>query len=96
MTDYYGTRDTIINNIQFTDYIPIDTGKTVINNYLHKFGITPFYSVRYSISKRWLITTSVRANFQTYKRKVEGYPDMYVSDFNLNGLISEISLFYRF
>ncbi len=96
LSEYYGTKDTTINNIQMSDYIRIDTGRTVKNNYVHKFGITPFYSIRYPITKRWLLTTSVRANFQMYKRKVDGYPDMTISDFNLNGLLSEVSLFYRF
>jgi len=97
-SDYYGFKDTIYNNIKHTEYVAIDTGRTTTNRYYHKFGITPFYSLRYALSPKWLITASTRLSLQGYRIKDKYIPGGYVTiiDFNTDGLISEICLYYRF
>ena len=94
--DYYGFKDSIVNGINYMEFVPIDTGKTVIHKYYNKFGITPFYSVRYELSPKWTLTASTRFNFQYSRLSYPGYPKISSFDFNTSGLLSELSLFYRF
>lgn len=96
ITDYYGMKDTLINNITTKEFVRIDTGRTVTHRYCNKIGITPFYSIRYALNKNWLLTASTRLNFQYYQVKSEKNPTTSQFDFNTSGLISEVSLFYRF
>lgn len=95
-SNYYGMKDTTYNNVRHAEYIPIDTGRAITSRYFHKIGITPFYSLRYELNSKWLVVASTRLNFQYYQVKNENYPKASLFDFNMDGLISEISLFYRF
>ncbi len=95
-SSYYGIKDSVYNNTHHADIVPIDTGRATVQKYYHKFGVTPFYSIRYPLSSKWLISASTRFNFQYYKINNGNYPAITLYDLNLSGLISEISLFYRF
>jgi len=94
--NYHAIKDTIINSYKQENFMPIDTGKTNYQRYFSKFGITPFYSLRFALTPKLLVTASTRLSLQTYTIKNDRYPNMRVFDFNSDGLISEISLFYRF
>lgn len=93
---YYKLTDSIgANNTKIQNWQNIDTGRTVVNSYINKYGITPFYSVRYPITEKFILTSSVRFNLQASQRRYNGLT--YNSfDFNMSGVISEVSLFYRF
>lgn len=93
---YYKLTDSIgMNNEKIQNWQSIDTGQAVINTYINKYGITPFYSVRYPISKKFVLTSSMRFNLQASQRRHGGLT-YYSFDFNMSGVISEVSLFYRF
>lgn len=73
----------------------LDTGAYIHNYNFNKLGINFSYSLRYALSKRWLLTGSFIMSYKIYRRK-EGLHETTISDFNLIGLVSDISLFYRF
>lgn len=93
---YYKLTDSIgSNNQKIQNWQNIDTGRAVINTYINKYGITPFYSVRYPITEKFILTSSMRLNLQASQKRYNGIT--YTSfDFNMSGIISEVSLFYRF
>jgi hypothetical protein len=93
---YFKITDSIgINNEKIQMWQNIDTGRVVTNTYFNKYGITPFYSVRYPITEKFILTSSIRFNLQASQRRYNGLT--YNSfDFNMSGVISEVSLFYRF
>lgn len=94
--NYFMLTDTVTaTNEKFQTYKQIDTGAKVINTFLHKYGITTFYSLRYPISKRLIVSSGIRLNTQYYQNKIGNRKfDQY--DFNISGILSEVSLFYRF
>ena len=94
---YYLTlRDSLRPDGQtITDINRLDTGGYIHNYNLNKLGINFSYSLRYALSKRWLLTGSFIMSYKIYRRK-EGLDETTISDFNLIGLVSDISLFYRF
>lgn len=94
--DYYGLKDSLVNGNLQREFVPIDTGKTIVHKYYNKVGIAPFYSIRYELSSKWLITASTRVNLQYSQMTYAGYPKIASFDFNASGLLSELSLFYRF
>jgi len=95
-TDYSLVKDSIgPNNFHQSTSSSIDTGKVVKNNYYNKIGANLFYSLRYPLSKKWLMTASVILSWQTYRTQ-DLSQNVRIYDFNVNGLVSEVSLFYRF
>lgn len=93
---YTNSRDSTDNRGQHYIYTSrIDTGAhTTATNY-DKFGLNLNYALRYSLSKRWLLTASMLVSYKTYRRREQqGYSR--VSELNFNGLISDVSVFYRF
>lgn len=74
---------------------PLDTGAYVKGTNYDKFGFNLSYSLRYQFSKHWVVTASCIASYRNYRRR-EKSMDGNVSDFNMNGLISDISIFYKF
>jgi hypothetical protein len=74
---------------------PIDTGAYVKTNNYNKIGFNLSYNLRYELSKRWIITASTIASSKYY-REGKSNSRINVYDFNIVGLISDISVFYRF
>jgi hypothetical protein len=73
----------------------IDTGAATLTRNYDKFGANFSYNLRYEFSKKWLITSSFVMNYRFYKRRENGILAG-ISDFSINSLISDISLYYRF
>lgn len=73
----------------------LDTGAYVKGTNFDKFGFNVSYSLRYQFSKHWVATASCIASYRNYRRREKGMEGN-VSDFNMNGLISDISIFYKF
>ncbi|MFO0357394.1 MAG: hypothetical protein ACK50A_10580 [Sphingobacteriaceae bacterium] len=73
----------------------LDTGRVIKTSNLDKFGANISYSLRYEISPRWALTGSFILNYRYYERRTNGIMAG-ISDFNINGLVSDISVFYRF
>lgn len=73
----------------------LDSGAVNKANNYDKFGLNLNYSLRYSISKKWVITTGLLVSYKNYKIK-NSYGTSRVSETNFNGIISDVSLFYRF
>ncbi len=73
----------------------LDTGNYVRGTNFDKYGINLSYSLRYDHSKHWAFTVSCIGQYRMYRRKENGR-DYSVSDFNMNGLLSDISVFYKF
>lgn len=73
----------------------IDTGAVTLTRNYDKFGANLSYSLRYEFTENWLLTSSFILNYRYYQRRVNGILAG-VSDFSINGLIADISLYYRF
>ena len=73
----------------------LDTGMTIKTRNYDKFGANLSYNLRYELSPRWALTGSFILNYRYYERRVNGLMAG-ISDFNINGLVSDISIFYRF
>ncbi len=75
--------------------------KFTTSNYLesgtnyNKFGVNLNYGLRYEISKRWVATSSFTFSYRYYRLKLNGNYHSY-SDIYTFGIISDISIFYRF
>ncbi len=93
---YYQIKDsTDVNNNMHQTYSSIDTGivsKSFIN---HKLGANLFYSLRYPLGNKWLLTASTILSYQTW-RSDEFAKKSTINQFDVKGLVSEVSLFYRF
>lgn len=73
----------------------LDTGRVIKSRNYDKFGLNISYSARYEISPRWVITGSFILNYRYYERRIYNIMTG-VSDFNVNGLLADVSIFYRF
>ncbi|MBL7931915.1 MAG: hypothetical protein JNL60_08435 [Bacteroidia bacterium] len=78
-----------------TEPTRLDTGAYVKGTNFDKFGFNISYSLRYQFSKRWVGTVSCIGSYRFYKRRENGIEST-ISDFNMTGLISDISIFYKF
>lgn len=95
-TSYFLEKDTMNGSgIKSVFAEMIDTGAVTKSRNYNKFGANFSYSLRYEFSRKWLITSSFILNYRIYKRR-EDNVTVNVSDFNINGLIADISIFYRF
>src|SRR5262249_26081732 len=73
----------------------IDTGSYVKTSNFDKLGLNLHYTLRYELSSRWLVTASATMANKFYRQKVRNsYSNNYSID--MLGLISDISIFYRF
>ena len=73
----------------------VDTGAYLKTNNYNKFGLNLSYSLRYRLSKKWVITAGMLLSYKTYRRK-ETYGYTTVGEGNFNGIISDVSVFYTF
>lgn len=76
-------------------YTRIDTGAYVKGVNFDKYGFNLSYNLRYEASKHWVFTVSCIAECRTYRREEKGR-ETSVFDFNMNGILSDICVFYRF
>src|SRR5690606_3165141 len=91
---YYMQKHEIAGSGQ-AEYTRLDTGAYVKGTNFDKFGFNISYSLRYQFSKRWVATASCIGSYRAYKRREKGMEGN-ISDFNMTGLISDISVFYKF
>lgn len=82
-TDVNGTTTTILETL--------DTGRYSVKKTLEKVGVNVSYSLRYSLSRRWVVTCSMIATVRFQMKDGSN-----VTEFMMNGLLGDISLFYRF
>lgn len=95
-TNYFLEKDTLnANGVKSIFGEKIDTGAVTLSRNYNKFGANFSYNLRYEFTKKWLITSSFILNYRVYRRKVNNTM-VGISDFNINGLIADISIFYRF
>lgn len=73
----------------------LDTGSYSRRTTYNKGGFNLSYSLRYELSRRWVITASAIYSNRFY-RTGTGSSRSTVYDMNLNGLVSDVSLFFRF
>lgn len=73
----------------------LDTGRVIKTRNFDKFGANISYSARYEISPRWVLTGSLILNYRYYERRTNGIMSG-ISDFNVNGLLADVSIYYRF
>lgn len=95
---YYYTEDyitTLPDGTTIRNRRTLDTGSYSKTFNYHKFGANISYSLRYDIGKKWAITASTIASFKMYQQIKTNRTSM-VSDFSMVGLISDISMFYKF
>lgn len=95
--NYYSiSHDSIIGNgTHYTHTSPIDTGRVTKSQNFDKFGVNLNYTLRYQLSKRWVITTGLLFSYKTYAVKSQA-GNTRNGEANFNGLISDVSLFYKF
>ncbi len=96
--EYYvlSSKDTVDANGYNRNIIDrLDSGAYSKGTQYNKFGANLSYGIRYEFSKKWLITSSFIASFRYNSFTTSGSR---VSNFDVNvaGLISDISVFYRF
>lgn len=73
----------------------IDTGSYVKSQNLNKYGVDLRLGMRYEINRRWVLTAECTMSQRFYRRSTPvGRLGIY--DFNINRLVSDVSLFYRF
>ena len=73
----------------------LDSGAHVQVVNINKFGFNLGYSIRYQITKRWVISAGTMGSFRVSARSGPT-GTIYNFDFDMVGIISDISLFYRF
>lgn len=73
----------------------LDTGSYSRRTVYNKGGFNISYSLRYEISRRWVITASTIYSNRVY-RTGSGNQRSTVFDLSLNGLVSDVSVFFRF
>ncbi len=76
-------------------YERIDSTRSVYTQNYDKIGINLSYSLRYELSRKWIITASIVAAYR-YTRKSSGNGVKATQDFDIVGPLSDISIFYRF
>jgi hypothetical protein len=69
-----------------------DTGRVNRSFTYHKIGANIHYTIRFEYSKHWLLTSSFIVAFRRYRSPFGGD----VTDLTMNGIISDISIYYRF
>jgi hypothetical protein len=95
-SNYFLEKDTLnANGIKSIFGEKIDTGAVTLSRNYNKCGANFSYYLRYVFSKKWLMTSSFILNYRVYRRKVNNTM-VGISEFNINGLIADISIFYRF
>jgi len=78
------------------EFTKIDTGGYVRTPNYDKVGINLSYSLRYEVSRRWMISAStIMTNKFYWDKKTNGSRGQNY-EMNFVGLISDISIFYRF
>jgi len=94
---YYRDYDSTHTNGQTTrEFTKIDTGGYVRTQNYDKVGINLSYSLRYEVSRRWMISAStIMTNKFYWDKKTNGSRGQNY-EMNFVGLISDISIFYRF
>lgn len=93
---YISVRDSIDGNGHSTLHTTrLDSGAVTKTNNYDKFGLNLNYSLRYRISKKWVITAGLLVSYKTYKSKTP-YGHTRVGETNFNGIISDVSVFYKF
>ena len=91
-TFYYTyAKDSAANNIA-----KLDTGAYVNTRNFDKIGLNLNFGVRYEFNNLWVITATCVNSFRFIQTKTPAGGTNRVYDLNTNGLISDISLFYRF
>lgn len=93
---YYRETDSVdVNGKVGKVTTPIDTGRSVKTNNYDKIGLNLHYTIRYEVSKRWLITASaIMSNKYYIRTSKNGQASNF--DANFIGLVSDISIFFRF
>jgi hypothetical protein len=76
-------------------YERIDSTRSVYTQNYDKIGINLSYSLRYELSRKWIITASIVAAYR-YTRRGAGKNAIVHQDFDIIGPLSDISIFYRF
>ncbi len=93
---YSESKDTVDSKgNHFRNFNRLDTGAYLKTNNYDKFGLNLNYSLRYRLSKNWVITAGMLISYRTYRRK-DKYGTSTVSEGNFNGIISDVSVFYTF
>ena len=89
---YYQEIDSVgVDGNRFRQTTTLDTGAYIKTKNYDKLGFNLCYSVRYEASKRWVISTStIMTNKFYWAPRSSNY------EMNFIGLISDISIFYRF
>jgi hypothetical protein len=70
-----------------------DTGKVSRGFTYQKLGFNVHYTLRYEYSTHWMVTTTFLMSYRNYRGREN---NSYLSDLEMNGLISDVSIFYRF
>lgn len=73
----------------------LDTGAYVSARNYNKVGIDFHFGARYEFNSKWVIMGTFTASQRVYGTTANGRA-IRVNDFTINGLISDISLYYRF
>jgi hypothetical protein len=93
---YFSGKDTVDpQGNKRMEYTRLDTGSYVKKTDINKFGVNLHYSLRYELSRKWIVTASMIGSFRVYRTRNQ-YGTSTVNDFNMNGLIGDVSVFYRF
>jgi hypothetical protein len=83
------------NGMKRTEERRLDTGSFVTSRNYDKIGFDLSYSLRFPLAKRWLVTASVIGSYRYFKGYDNGRTYS-IHDWNINGLLSDVSIFYRF
>jgi hypothetical protein len=90
------TKDTVDANGYYRNKVDrLDSGAYTKGINYNKFGANLSYGIRYEFSKRWLLTTSFIYCYRLYRLTTNGSTTIN-QDLNTNGIISDVSIFYRF
>jgi len=93
---YYQEIDSVgVNGKRFHQTTQLDTGSYVKTNNYDKIGFNLSYSLRYDISKRWVITASGTLSSRYYRQKVRNTYNT-GTELEYVGLVSDVSLFFKF
>lgn len=88
---YTNAKDSVANSL-----VKLDTGAYVSGRNYDKMGFNLNFGVRYEFNRQWAITAHCSSAFRFVQSKQPDGRTRKTFDFNTNGLVSDISLFYRF
>ncbi|MDI1353513.1 MAG: hypothetical protein PSX36_01255 [bacterium] len=83
------------DSIRTDHYDRLEAGAYVKGVTITKIGFNLSYSLRYQMAKHWVLTASAMGSFRLETRN-ESLGKIHNFDFNIVGIVSDISLFYRF